>query len=90
MIPGTHVCPAGWTQEYHGYLMSQYAIETEVPRYRTEYICVDGSPEESIKPPGQSGQDNQSVFYYVRAKCGSLRCPPYKEDREVTCVVCTK
>ena len=82
MIPGTQVCPPGWTQEYKGHLMSnKYSYQ------RTEYVCVDESPEVI---PGGGANQNGALFYYVRAYCGSLQCPPYKNNRETTCVVCTK
>jgi len=58
MIPGTHVCPSGWIQEYQGYLMSQY-----YDYYRTEFICVDGSPE---AVDGGSSGTNGALLYHVR------------------------
>jgi hypothetical protein len=30
------------------------------------------------------------LFYPVKTQCGSLPCPPYINDKYVTCVVCTK
>jgi len=85
MIPGTHVCPSGWTHEYQGYLMT---TASDGRHYRTEYICVDGVPD--VVPGGNGDGGGQGVLYHVRAKCGALHCPPYEDDREVTCVVCTK
>ena len=82
MVPGTHVCPGGWVEEYRGYLVS-----THHTYHRAEFICVDQSPQGLY---GGHGNTNGALLYYVRAKCGALLCPPYTNEREVTCVVCTK
>ena len=42
MIPGTYVCPAGWTREYYGYLMTQespfvFRVCGPFPRHSTSY-----------------------------------------------------
>ncbi|KAI8502711.1 hypothetical protein Bbelb_194130 [Branchiostoma belcheri] len=83
MIPARNTCPAGWTEEYHGYLMSEYHIHSG----SKEFVCVDEQPE--VMPGGQANQDG-ALFYPVEARCGSLPCPNYEEGRELTCVVCTK
>jgi hypothetical protein len=40
----------------------------------------------------QGGKNNKNgyLFYPVEARCGSLKCPPYKNGEEFTCVVCSK
>ena len=82
MVPGRYSCPSSWTQEYYGYLMAELN-----ERYRTEYICVDQSPEQV---PGQIGHQGNAHMYPVKAKCGGLACPPYNTQKDITCAVCTK
>ena len=41
MRPARNDCPSGWTEEYHGYLMTAAAGH---PR-SSDFICVDGDPE---------------------------------------------
>jgi len=53
----------------------------------SELICLDELPE--TIPGGDQNHDGK-VFYLAEAVCGSLRCPPYVEGRELTCVVCSK
>ncbi|VDI53226.1 Hypothetical predicted protein [Mytilus galloprovincialis] len=84
MIPGKINCHEGWHKEYSGYLMSEYSSKGRFP---SEYICVDEKLE-SI--PGGDGGRNEAVVYSVEAACGSLKCPPYVNGRELTCVVCSK
>ncbi|XP_070176827.1 uncharacterized protein [Littorina saxatilis] len=82
MVPATLTCPPGWTPHYTGHLASErYA------HYGGEYVCLDGSPEDD-----SSGVRNDEglLFYYVVTVCGSLPCPPYINDKVVTCVVCSK
>ena len=83
MIPAKTSCPSGWTREYYGYLMSEY-IES---RQRTEYVCVD-SDMESI--PGSQNHIDGGHFYHVEAHCIGMACPPYNNQKELTCVVCSK
>ncbi|XP_020912367.2 collagen alpha-5(IV) chain [Exaiptasia diaphana] len=83
MIPATYECPAGWSKEYWGYLMTEYYNH---PNQRN-FICVDKDPE-VIK--GSLADKNGALLYTVEGKCGSLPCLPYVEGRELTCVVCTK
>ena len=82
MVPARNVCPAQWTLEYSGYLMSN-AIQNE----RTMFECVDKNPE-SI--PSSSGDVDSALFYNVEAKCEGIPCGPYVAEKELTCAVCTK
>ena len=41
MMPARNDCPSGWTEEYHGYLMTSY----HGYRHSNEFICVNGNPE---------------------------------------------
>lgn len=83
MIPGKTRCPAGWTTEYYGYLMSGGHSR----RAASDYYCIDMKPEDV---PGGEKNENGYLLYFVESRCGSLRCPPYVNGRELQCVVCTK
>ncbi|XP_025080008.1 short-chain collagen C4-like [Pomacea canaliculata] len=83
MIPGTNVCPNGWTLEYSGYLM---AGRDDHPA-STEYICVDKKQDARY---GSNANNNGKVYHYTVGICGSLPCPPYVQGKVVTCVVCSK
>ncbi|VDI09121.1 Hypothetical predicted protein [Mytilus galloprovincialis] len=56
--------------------------------HRTDYACIDvnSEPFDNKSPADEDG----ALFYPIRTSCGSLRCPPYKDDADVLCVVCTK
>jgi hypothetical protein len=83
MIPARTECPAGWTLEYSGYLVSEDALND---RQGTSYECVDEAPE-----PGAGGTNkDQALFYAVQVGCGTLPCSVYTDGWEITCVVCTK
>ncbi|XP_031553670.1 short-chain collagen C4-like [Actinia tenebrosa] len=83
MIPATYECPAGWTREYNGYLMSDYHNHA----HATQFICVDENAE---AVPGTSANLNGALLYPVEGRCGALPCHPYVDGRELTCAVCTK
>ena len=51
------------------------------------FECMDADPE--VIQGGAAGL-NGATFYAVEAKCGSLPCPNYVNNREVTCVVCSQ
>lgn len=84
MVPGKVTCHDGWHKEFSGYLMSQSSTAGRTP---SEYICVD---EKLDSIPGGDSDVNQAVVFPVEAICGSLKCPPYVNGRELTCVVCSK
>ena len=67
----------------HGYLMTAYHNH----KHSSDFICVDGDPE---YVPGSHANKNGALLYAVELKCGSLPCPPYDSERELTCAVCTK
>ncbi|GAB1598961.1 uncharacterized protein LOC115232406 [Argonauta hians] len=83
MLPGRNKCYPGWVQEYSGYLMTSYWKDSG----RSSYICMDKQPETT-----RSGYRHEkcSFFYHVQAQCGSLPCPPYVNQKEITCAVCSK
>ena len=80
MFPARVTCPADWTKQYQGYLMSSRSNQ-----FRTEYLCVD----EAFERVDRRRNDNGLLLYPVEPQCRSLRCPPYDETRELACVVCT-
>ena len=82
MLPGRYTCPSGWTREYYGYLTAERHLH-----HRSTFECMDVSPE--TVTGGQSDHDG-AIFSHVEPRCGSLRCPPYEEENEMTCAVCSK
>ena len=83
MIPGKYTCPQNWIREYYGYLMADYYNHAG----RSTYECVDATPE-TIS--GGNANHNGALFYHVEPRCGSLPCPPYDQQKEMTCAVCTR
>ena len=84
MIPAKTQCPTNWTLEYIGYLMSEWHGRNG----RSMYECVDKDPE-SI--PGLNGDSNpKAIFHLVEPYCNGLSCPPYDDEKELTCAVCTR
>ena len=83
IIPGKSRCYDGWTFEYSGFLMANHHDHPAA----ADYYCIDKDPENL---PGGEGDHNGRLLYFVEARCGSLRCPPYVNGREFHCVVCTK
>ena len=82
MIPAKTTCPPSWTQEYYGYLMSEYH-----GHYRTMFECVDSDPE---SVPGSAANTDGALFYFVESTCNGIACPPYVDGKELACTVCTK
>ena len=82
MIPAKYDCPKDWTREYFGYLMSEH-----YNHQRSQFSCVDHSLTSVI---GSSHKRDSLLFYPVEGVCGSLPCPPYSPDKELSCAVCTK
>ena len=83
LVPGKRSCRAGWTLEYSGYLMAGHHNHGSA----TDYYCVDKDPENLVD--GQANS-NGHLLYFVEARCGALKCPPYFNGRELQCDVCTK
>ena len=83
MVPARNDCPSGWTEEYHGYLMTEHYDHKSV----RDFICVD---REAEYVPGSQADQNGALLYLVQGACGSLPCLPYVDGRELTCAVCTK
>ena len=85
MIPAKTKCYPGWTLEFTGYLMAGYHNHEAA----TDYYCIDKEPE-NVVGGRESLNDNGYLLFFVEARCGSLKCPPYVNGRELTCVVCSK
>ena len=83
MIPARITCPSSWTIEYKGYLMSEYYNVKK----NSVYACVDENAE-SI--PGSYADTDGSLFYFTLTTCNGIPCPPYVNNKVITCVVCTK
>ena len=84
MIPAKMSCPSGWQREYYGYLMAPHSTTN----YRSAFTCVDKDPE-AVQGQGHANNPLSNNPHHVEAFCGGLACPPYDQDKEVTCVVCT-
>ena len=82
MIPGRNLCYGGWRLEYAGYLVGQYYKHSG-----SEFICLDSEPETVA---GGEGGSSGKLLFFAEAICGALKCPPYVNGRELTCVVCSK
>jgi hypothetical protein len=81
--PGSSVCPEGWNREYYGYMTGNLASNAGP----TETVCMDIAPD--VRPGGSADQ-NGFLWYTLEAVCGSLPCPPYVANREISCSVCTR
>ena len=52
------------------------------------YECVDKNPE---SVPGLNACNSPTAFFdLVEPFCNGLSCAPYDDEKEVTCVVCTR
>ena len=83
MVPARNDCPSGWTEEYHGYLMTANYDHKSV----RDFICVD---REAEYVPGSQANLDGALLFLVQGACGALACLPYVDGRELTCAVCTK
>ena len=83
MIPAKTSCPASWTREYYGYLMSERITHSG----RSMFVCVD-TYQESV--PGSQANTDGVLLYHVEASCNGMPCPPYDPAKELNCVICTK
>jgi hypothetical protein len=70
-------------QYFSGYLVSG----AHGHKSASEYICLDSDAE--MLAGGVANTDGR-VIYLVEGICGTLKCPPYVQGRELTCVVCSK
>ena len=87
VIPAQHFCPAGWNNEFSGYLLTEFG---HTDRQRRDTICVDMNAEVI---PGTGSITIPTFSYLLRASCGTLRlpCPLYNDQMVLLpCAVCTK
>ena len=82
MLPARNSCPASWTVEYNGFLVSE-----RFDYHRLSYECLDADPEPI---PGTGGNEDGPLFHLAEMECSAPDCPNYEEGRELSCVVCTK
>lgn len=82
-VAARKTCYKGWILEYTGYLMAGYHKH----KAGTTYTCFDSVPD-TIN--GSGNNMDGYLVYQVEARCGSLKCPPYVEEREIVCAVCSK
>ena len=84
MIPATNRCHDGWTLEYSGYLMGSYPSHAS----GHEFVCMDADLEDRV---GSEQSQEGALMYYTFTRCSgsSLPCPPYVQDKAVTCAVCS-
>lgn len=78
MIPGRRSCYTDWIMEYSGYLMSSFS---------SDFICIDEDPD---IVPGTNDTTYRHHLYFTEFYCWRQNCTPYVDDRQLTCVVCTK
>ncbi|XP_067933517.1 uncharacterized protein [Watersipora subatra] len=84
MIPAQRTCPSSWNKEYEGYLMSGHYNHKRA----YNYVCMDKEPEALT---GLHANTDGALFYFVQGSCAHLGyCPPYIQDAELACVVCSK
>ena len=55
--------------------------------HRSTFECVDEAADTVI---GGQADRNGALFFHVEPRCGSLSCPPYEEQKEMTCAVSTR
>ena len=85
MIPGKTTCPANFTREYYGYLMSERNYSSHL---RSTFECVDIDLE-SVTGGSSRAYSTHGLFGHVEAVCDAMPCPPYNNYKEINCVVCT-
>ena len=78
MIPGKTSCPASFTREYYGYLMSERDHRNH---YRSTFECVDVALK-GVR--GSLGYRHAGWFGHAEAVCNGLPCPPYNNHQEIT------
>ncbi|CAG2246239.1 unnamed protein product [Mytilus edulis] len=82
MFPSRKTCYSGWKFEYGGIIVSSAYSYNPSP-----YICVDSNP--SFVTGGKRSNDDH-LLYITKMRCGSLPCPPYVDNVQVYCVICSK
>ena len=84
MIPAKTQSPTHWTLEYIGYLVTKN-YNVAGPKM---YKCVDKGPESFSGPNPPS--DVSVAFSPVEPLSSGLSNAAYDDEKELTCVVCTR
>ena len=99
MIPGANDCPAEWTLEYRGFVMSEWSEVVDMSRisdnFRSEYICVVDNP--SIIASVTSAI-TEARLAHVHVDCrppasggtSGLECDGVYDQGQLSCVVCQR
>ena len=82
-IPARNKCYNGWRELYKGLLVGTF----HTSKASVDFLCMDNDPEFLLC--GSANQDGH-VFHLQKTACGSLKCPPYENDKVLSCVVCVK
>ena len=83
MIPAWTHCPASWTKEYVGYVMTEQKAQ-----HPLQHVCVDQNAEAVA---GEARDVNGALLHHIDVACNTgIPCPPYSDNKEITCAVCTK
>ena len=98
VIPALIHCPASWTVEYRGFMVSSVADDRKstsgVPldiHKRSSYLCWDDAPNAGPPSTDESNPNpNRGLIIPVKVLCGSLPCNVYPNGQEVNCIVCSK
>ena len=67
MMPARNDCPSGWTEEYHGYLMTSYHGH----KNQKDFVCVDKDPE---LVPGSQDNKNGALLNGALSPRADMRC----------------
>jgi hypothetical protein len=62
-------------------------MSTHFTHQQGQYLCVDAAPDPAL---GFAATPTGLLLYPVEAECGPLPCPPYVQDRELACAVCSR
>ena len=84
MLPGRYTCPLGWNTEYSGYLMSDWTDNQREGRSNT--ICVDQAGEAT----GTRRVTTAAWIFLTKVYCAREECPPFVNNKPLTCAVCSK
>ena len=98
MIPGTTDCPAAWTTEYTGFIMSEWSEVADLSRisdnFRSEYVCVVDNPD--IISTGSAVTEARLAHVHVDCRppagggTSGLVCDGVYDLGQLSCVVCSR
>ena len=88
MIPAKSSCPGSWSVQYNGFLVSSNTAAGDHNWQAFDYVCLHNDAE-YLTEGARRHNDDGHILCPVRAECGSLPCPPYKNGQYITCAVCT-